>query len=147
MAFVVVADGCAWVDSVCDREVQLAAVALSVCGGALAEVVERVPDQLIGDEQSQQIVVASAWKRPEQCRSVCVCALVLKDVERIATDLLVGDSVGMCSPAAELCGDGVQSPEQLACGCPAEPPQLARAQGRRVTRARALNRSDVKRGS
>jgi hypothetical protein len=146
VAFVVVGDRRARVDGVRDRAVQLAAVGLSVRGRALAEVVERVPDQLIGDEQPQQIVVAVARERPEQRGSVGVGALVPEDVERVAPDLLVGDALRARAPRFELPGDGVQSPEQLACRCPAEPPQLARAQGRRVTRARALNRLILKRG-
>lgn len=123
---------------------KLAPVGVAVRCGALAEVVECVPDELVGDEQAQQIAVAPARERPEERRSVDVGALVLEDVERVGADRLIRDSPGTGAPAIELARYGVQAPEQLACRCPAEPPQLAGAQWRRVARSRALNRRDFK---
>jgi hypothetical protein len=123
---------------------QLAPVGVAVRRGTLAEVVECVPDELVGDEQAQQIAVAPARERPEERRSVDVGALVLEDVERVGADRLVRDSPRTGAPAIELARYGVQAPEQLACRCLAQPPQLAGAQRRRVTRSRALNRSDFK---
>ncbi len=73
-----------------------------------------------------------------------VCALVLKDVERVLADWCVWDLVRILSPAVNIPGDGVQVSEQLACCCPAEAPELTGAQRRRVARSRKLNCSDFK---
>lgn len=46
------------VDGLGDCQVQLLAVCVAVRDGSLAEVVVEVPDELVGDQQTQQMPVA-----------------------------------------------------------------------------------------
>ncbi len=80
MLVVVVGDRGLGIDRLSDRQMEVVTISLPVFGRPLAEIVEVVPDQLVGDQQSQQLEVARTGQRPEEGRPVRMGALVLEHI-------------------------------------------------------------------
>jgi hypothetical protein len=86
--------------------VQLASVCLTRGGGPLARAVEEVPDDLVGDQQSEQARVASARQDREQRGAVGLVALVAERAQRVLAERVVGDLTGERAPPVLLARDG-----------------------------------------
>src|SRR5580692_2065961 len=107
---VVVRDWPRRIERVDEGKVQLPSVCLTGSGTPLVYAVEEVPDDLVGDQQSQQARTARARQDREESSAVDVPALGTQRIERILTDRCIGDSVCELAPAIHLAGDGGQSP-------------------------------------
>jgi hypothetical protein len=86
--------------------VQLEAVDDAAAGGALVDVVEEVPDDLVGGEQCEQARAAGAGQDREQRGAVDVGALFGDGVQRVLANACVGNAGDQAMPVAYLAGDG-----------------------------------------
>ncbi len=79
-------------------------------GAALANAVQKVRQNLVGDEESKEIRVSVSWQRPEQGSSVDVRTLALDCLQCVLPECLVGNGGRECAPSTSLAGDCSQSP-------------------------------------
>jgi hypothetical protein len=113
-----------------ERKVQLSGVRLLRV--ALADVVQKVPDRLVGDEQPDQRAVSMVWQDREQSRSLGVIALVRDRLERVFAQRPVWDRLCAQAPGMKLTRDRPQAPQQLADRRRRQRRELRRAQRQRV---------------
>ncbi len=82
--------------------------------GALVHVVQKLQDELVRDQETQQMRIAPARQNPKQSRAVEMGTLLSERAERVATCLRVWDYRRSPAPVLHLVGDRPQPPEQLA---------------------------------
>jgi hypothetical protein len=82
-------------------------------GRTLVHVVEELESNLVYDKDPQEMHIAMTRQDPEQRRAVQMGALTRKRIERVLTDLQIGDRRCSVPPYPDLAGDRTQPPNQL----------------------------------
>jgi hypothetical protein len=114
-------------ERVSQREMQLAAVGQWVRRRALADGVEVVEQDLVGDEQAQQTSVSPAGERSEQTGALGVEPLAAQRGERVGADAGIGYRPRQAAPVPDLACDVRMDPGQLARADSAERGELTQA--------------------
>jgi len=79
--------------------------AIDRVGLALVRIIEKLQSNLIGDEQSQEVWIATVGQYPEQRGPVDMSALACKCVERVFADGRIGNRQGAAAPYLNLTRD------------------------------------------
>jgi hypothetical protein len=104
MMVIIIGDRSMRVNRIHESKVKLTAVCFSRADCTLIHVIEKLQDDLVGDEQPQQTRVAAMRQNPEQCRAVEMGALAGKRIKRLFADGRVWDTGRSSSPDLYLTG-------------------------------------------